>query len=181
MRSVPAATTRSVLRAPADATKHGNLQTMPSPGPIEAFMTADHADIDRLLAASERADGTIDEETYARFRHDLLRHIGMEEKVLLPFARTCRGGKPLDVAAQLRQDHGEIARLLVGSPSAARLSALREVLVRHNPLEEGAAGIYAQCDALAGADGESLVAKLRAQPSVPLAPYYDGPPHRSPT
>lgn len=150
-----------------------------TPGFIESFMTSDHADIDRVLAASERPDGTIDEGNYTRFRHDLLRHIGMEEKVLLPFARAHRGGRPLDVSAQLRRDHGEIARLLVGSPSAVRLSALRQVLGRHNPLEEGPAGLYAQCDALAGADGERVVAKLRAQPNVPLAPYYDGPPHRS--
>jgi hypothetical protein len=147
-------------------------------GEIERFMEADHVRLDQLLASSEGPGGAIDELTYARFRHDLLRHIGMEEKVLLPYARARRGGEPLEIAAQLRRDHGEIARILVGSPNTARLTALREVLGRHNPLEEGGDGLYAICDALAGVEAGSVVARLRAQPDVPVAPYYDGPPHR---
>jgi hypothetical protein len=147
-------------------------------GAIERFLVEDHRRIDHLLSASEQQDGTIDEPTYARFRHALLRHIAMEEKILLPFARTCRRGEPLDLAAQLRREHGEIAKLLVGSPTASRLALLREILARHNALEEGAAGLYAACDALAGAGGADVVARLHAQPEVPLSPYYDGPPHR---
>lgn len=144
-------------------------------GAIEQFMEEDHARLDHLLAASEIPDGGIDEPTYARFRHDLLRHIGMEEKVLLPFARSCRGGSPLEIAAQLRRDHGQIARILVGTPTASRVALLREILRRHNPLEEGPAGLYATCDGLAGAEAQKVVAQLRAQPNVPLAPYYDDP------
>jgi hypothetical protein len=147
-------------------------------GAIEQFMVEDHARLDRLLAASEAPDGTIDEATYTLFRAGLLRHIGMEEKVLLPFARARRFGAPLELAAQLRRDHGEIARLLVGSPTAPRLAELRALLGRHNPLEEGENGLYAECDALAGPEAGDVVARLRAQPEVPLAPYYDGPPHR---
>jgi hypothetical protein len=147
-------------------------------GDIERFMAEDHVRLDHVLAASEGPGARIDEESYARFRRGLLRHIGMEEKVLLPYARTRRGGEPLAIAARLRQDHGEIARLLVGSPSPERIAALRALLVRHNPLEEGADGLYAVCDALAGDEASSVVAQLRAQPEVPLAPYYDGPPHR---
>jgi hypothetical protein len=149
---------------------------VPTIGEIERFMTEDHVRLDRLLAASEGPDGTIDEPTYGRLRHDLLRHIGMEEKILLPYARTRRGGEPLDIAAELRRDHSAIARLLVGSPNTARLASLREILGRHNALEEGAAGLYALCDRLAGEESAALVARLREQPEVPLAPYYDGPP-----
>jgi hypothetical protein len=149
-------------------------------GPIEQFMVADHAALDRLLANSERGDGSVDESTYTRFREGLLRHIAMEEKVLLPFARLRRGDAPLPVAAQLRRDHGEIAKLLVRSPSAGLLASLREILGRHNPLEEGSGGLYAACDALtSGDDTRLLLDRLLAQPSVPLAPYYDGPPHRT--
>ncbi|WP_394850893.1 hemerythrin domain-containing protein [Pendulispora brunnea] len=148
-------------------------------GDIERFMVEDHTRIDHFLAASEAADGIIDESAYAHFRHDLLRHIGMEEKVLLPFARTRRGGAPLEIAAQLRRDHGEIARLLAGSPTLTRLATLREILARHNALEEGPDGLYAACDVLAGDESAAVVAKLRAQPSVPLAPYFDGPPREA--
>jgi hypothetical protein len=147
-------------------------------GAIERFMAGDHVKIDRLLAASENADGSIDEATYTRFRRGLLRHIGMEEKVLLPFARDRREGAPLALAAPLRRDHGEIVRLLVGSPTAAGLALLRQILGRHNALEEGPGGLYAACDALAGEDAAEIVERLRAQPEVPLAPYYDGPAHR---
>ena len=40
----------------------------PSVGPIETMMTADHVELDRLLGAAERDDGTIDEDAYTRFR-----------------------------------------------------------------------------------------------------------------
>jgi hypothetical protein len=147
-------------------------------GPIETFMADDHRQLDALLTANVRPDGTIDEETYTRFRHDLLRHIGMEEKVLLPYARVRCGGEPLGVAAQLRRDHSAIARLLVRSPTAAGIALLRDLLARHNLLEEGAAGLYAECDGLAGEESAGIVARLEAQPEVPLAAYYDGPLHR---
>ena len=145
------------------------------PGPIEAFLTADHERLDRLLSKSEGADGNIDGASYAEFRQGLLRHIAMEEKVLLPFAKSKRGGVALPIAAALRKDHGEIASLLVPSPSAAICAKLRAVLQRHNPLEEGSQGLYAACDALAGADGAEVVNRLEAQPAVPMAPHYDGP------
>ena len=148
-------------------------------GPIESFMTEDHVALDRLLGAAQRADGSIDDAAYTRFRGGLLRHIGMEEKVLLPFARDKRGGTPLEVAAQLRADHSEIAKLLVRSPSPAIIAALQAILGEHNRIEEGPRGLYATCDALAGAEAAQLVVeRLRAQPEVPQAKYYDGPLHR---
>jgi hypothetical protein len=53
------------------------------------------------------------------------------------------------------------------------------VLEEHNPLEEGAGGLYETCDALAGDEAVAIVARLRAQPAVPLAKHYDGPLLRS--
>ncbi len=146
-------------------------------GPIERFMAEDHTRLDRLLATATSVD-PIDELAYARFRHDLLRHIAMEEKILLPYAREKRGGASLPVAPVLRADHGKIAKLLVRSPTMAIVDDLREALARHNPLEEGPTGLYAECDALAVDDGEVVVSLLREQPKVPVAKYYDGPLHR---
>ena len=145
------------------------------PGPIETFLTADHAKLDELLAKAEGTDGTIDAEIYAEFRQALLRHIAMEEKILLPYARSKRGGEPLPMAATLRKDHGEIAALLVPSPTPDLCAQLRALLARHNPLEEGVEGLYAICDTLAGTEVEAIVERLRAQPQVPMAPHYDGP------
>lgn len=144
-------------------------------GPIEAFLTEDHVRIDALLARADRGDGTVDAEPYAEFRQGLLRHIAMEEKILLPYAKTRRSGEPLPIAAVLRKDHGQIAALLVPSPTPDLCDQLRAVLARHNPLEEGPQGLYATCDSLAGAEAAEVVERLRAQPRVPTAPHYDGP------
>jgi hypothetical protein len=145
------------------------------PGPIRCFLSAEHARIDTLLGRAERADATIDVGLYGEFRQALLRHIAMEEKVLLPYARSKRGGEPLPIASTLRKDHGQIAALLVPTPNSVIVSQLRAVLARHNPLEEGADGLYATCDVLAGADAERVVERLALQPQVPMAPHYDGP------
>lgn len=153
--------------------KHAEAET--TIGSIESYMTADHARLDALLRNAQRDDGSIDDATYTEFRGGLLRHIGMEEKVLLPFAREKRNGTPLHIAAQLRADHSRIAKLLVRTPTPALLDELRRELALHNAIEEGAQGLYATCDALAGSEAISVVDRMRAQPQVPLAKYYDGP------
>lgn len=145
------------------------------PGLIELFMSEDHVRLDALLAASERPDGTIDAATHERFRAGLLRHIGMEEKVLIPFITQKRGSPP-PVARQLRVDHGKIAKLLVPTPTAELCAELRAVLGVHNGLEEGEGGLYAICDALGEPlELDALMRRLDAQPEVPLAKHYDGP------
>ena len=152
---------------------------MRTAGSIEAFMTADHERLDALLEKAMR-DDSIDSDAFEKFRAGLLRHIGMEEKILLPFAKKKRGGDPVAVASALRNDHGAIAKLLVPSPTRDLCARIREELARHNALEEGENGLYALCDDLAmnSNDAEDLLATLRAAPAVPLAPHYDGPPHR---
>jgi hypothetical protein len=152
-------------------------------GPIEEFLTEDHQRLDALLAKAERPDGSIDAAAYAEFRQGLLRHISMEEKVLLRYAQQKRGSERLPIAAALRKDHGELAALLVPSPTQALCAELRPLMARHNPLEEGPEGLYAVCDALALDEAAQVVAMLKAQPQVPVAPHYDGPiksSHREP-
>ncbi|MEP6889972.1 MAG: hemerythrin domain-containing protein, partial [Nitrospirota bacterium] len=61
--------------------------------------------------------GAVDQGTYDQFRAGLLRHIGTEEKILLPAAQRLRGGQPLPIAAKLRLDHGAIASLLMPPPT----------------------------------------------------------------
>lgn len=138
-------------------------------------MTADHARLDALLRRAAQEGRSIDTQTYAQFREGLLRHIGMEEKVLLPFARAKRNGDPLELARVLRKDHGAIAKLLVPTPTSSVCEDLCAVLEKHNALEEGQHGLYAICDALAGDEAASVVDRLRAQPMVPVAKHYDGP------
>jgi hypothetical protein len=117
----------------------------------------------------------VDLGAYEQFRAGLLRHIGMEEKVLLPDARRRRNGEPLPIAKQLRADHAALASLLVPTPTHEIVAAIRDVLEDHNPLEESPDGLYDTCERLAGADVETLLARLKAAPEVPVAPHFDGP------
>ncbi|MCU0681554.1 MAG: iron-sulfur cluster repair di-iron protein [Polyangiaceae bacterium] len=142
-------------------------------GPIEAHLCADHERIDGLLARA-RAGEVVDIAAFEQFRAELLRHIAMEEKVLLPDARQRRGA-PLPAASTLRRDHGAIAALLVPTPTLALCDEIGALLDRHNALEEGPEGLYATCDALAGDEAPEVVRKLREVPPVPLALHYDGP------
>jgi len=118
------------------------------------------------------ADG-IDLEAYHEFRRGLLRHIGMEEKILLPAAKRARGGEPLPAAALLRLDHGALVALLVPRPTRTILAAIRAILATHNRIEEGPGGVYETCARLAGAGLDELLAELRAAPEVPVSAPVD--------
>lgn len=143
-------------------------------GPVHRFLADDHAHLDDLLCRS-LGDGMVDREPYEKFRVGLLRHIAMEEKVLLPEARRLRGGEPLPIAKQLRADHAALAALLVPTPTSEILTIIRGILHDHNPLEEGPEGLYAVCEELAATDVNSLLARLKAVGPVPVAPHFDGP------
>ena len=84
-------------------------------GPLSSFFVRDHRRLDALLKKAV-ADGHVDARPYAEFRAGILRHIGMEERILIPAARRARGGQALPIARLLRLDHGAIAALLVPPP-----------------------------------------------------------------
>jgi len=147
----------------------------PGRGPIAALLTADHERLDVLFRRAFARPGAIDHDAYVVFRKGLLRHIGMEEKILLPAARRARGGEPLPSAARLRLDHGALAALLVPSPTAAIASAIRTILERHNALEEGPGGVYETCERLAGPEVQELFAALIAAPEVSVNRHVDSP------
>jgi hypothetical protein len=146
-----------------------------APGPIHRFLAADHARLEALLTRATADRAAVGAADYAEFRKGLLRHIGMEEKILLPAAQRARGGVPLPLAAKLRLDHGAIAALLVPTPTPPIVAALRAILAPHDALEEGPEGVYANCERLLGQDAEALLAELRAAPEVPVAAHVDGP------
>src|SRR5690242_18364945 len=137
-------------------------------GPIERYLSEDHV---RLADLFER--GATDPAAYAGFRAGLLRHIGMEEKLLLPAARRARGGEALPAAERLKLDHGALVALMVPPPTAQIRAAVAGILALHNELEEGDAGVYRECEKLAGEEREALLASLRAYPEVPVHPHFD--------
>ena len=52
---------------------------------------------------------------------------------------------------------------------------LRALLGSHNRLEEGEAGLYAECDRLLARRAGEILARIAAAPAVPLAAHFDGP------
>jgi hypothetical protein len=145
--------------------------TMPTS--IKDYLERDHQRLDQLLARAAREQGRIGLQAFAEFRRGLLKHIGMEEKILLPTIQAARAGEPLPIAVRLRLQHGAIAALLVPSPRPAVLKALKAILEQHNAIEEGPQGVYAQCDRIAGEQALALLDRLRAAPEVPAAPHVD--------
>jgi hypothetical protein len=140
----------------------------PGAGRITQALAADHQRIGALLAQAERGDRP----SYDALRGALLRHIGVEEKILLPALRA-HGCLPAG-AAQLRLDHAALVAMLVPSPTPELLAKMRALLALHDPLEEGADGIYPLADAtLTGVD--DLLERIARAPVPPLAPHVDAP------
>jgi hypothetical protein len=144
---------------------------MGMPGAISRYLEEDHARIDGALQRATGSRDEIEPKAYAEFREALLRHIGMEEKILLPAARAARGGKPQ--AERLHLDHGALAALLVPTPTTAIVEAIRTILRGHNSIEEGAGGVYEQCEQLPGIDGDAILARLQSSPPVATVPHVD--------
>src|SRR5579875_2888046 len=138
-------------------------------GPISEFMAAEHAFLDELLAQASR--GSIP--AYRQFRERLLRHISIEEKLLLPMAQRRRSGEPLPMAARLRLDHGALAALMLLPPAPGTFKAVGAVLAAHNPLEEDPGGVYEQCDALAGGESGELLRRAAEMPAVPVSAWVE--------
>jgi len=140
---------------------------------LRTYLEDDHRLIGTLLANCTSGK-TVDREAFDALRQRLLRHIGIEEKIVLTAAREAQGGVSLERARQIRVEHGAIASLLVPTPDLELLEELRALLARHEPLEEGEGGVYDECERLLGAKVDELAARARAYPVVPLARAFDG-------
>lgn len=144
------------------------------PGPLSAFFSADHRRLDALLRQATHEPGRIALGPFREFRAGLLKHIGMEEKVLFKVARL-KGADP-DLFSRLRVDHGAIASLLVPTPTPDIVGQILSVLTPHNRREEEPGGAYEICDEAAGpGEAERLLVALNAFPEVKLKDYRDGP------
>ena len=142
--------------------------------PIEELLRRDHERLDELLRAAVAGDA-IDSVRYEAFRGGLLRHIGIEEKILIPSVRSRLPEAALAVAKQLRLDHGALAALLVPTPTREIAAQITGLLAQHNALEEGEGAFYDVCVRLMGADGEAVLRRIVDAPTVPLAAHHDGP------
>ena len=62
-------------------------------GPVTAYLENDHARIEDAFRRATISGDRIEPGPYAEFRQALLRHIGIEEKILFPPARIGLDGK----------------------------------------------------------------------------------------
>ena len=152
-----------------------NQRSRKPAGPVGRFLEEDHRRLDALLQSAVTNPDVVAPEAYDQFRAGLLRHIGMEEKVVLPAIQRMRGGTPFPDAAKLRLDHGALAALLMPAPTSAILRALRTILSAHNRLEEGPDGLYAAGDEMTPAETDLLLVSLRAVPPVTVTAPSDRP------
>ncbi len=137
-------------------------------GPIRRALAEDHR---RIEALCER--GLESDETWIAFRSALLRHIGIEEKIVMPALRA-HGIDP-DPVKQIRLDHSAFAGLVTPPPSADRIQALLGLLEVHDPLEEGPDGMYTLADErLPEAELADVLARIASAPEPPLAAPYRG-------
>lgn len=145
------------------------------PGLLYRYLSDDHNRLDALLSRAVAKPGMIDMEAYSEFRKGILRHISMEEKIVLPAIAKWQGGKKAAIAERLRRDHGAIVSLMVPVLNLSIIRILHSIFEVHNPLEEGEGGLYELFEALAGPETERMLEKLRSAPAVPVLPHNEKP------
>ena len=145
------------------------------PHQLYDYLAQDHDRLDRLLRAATAQPDVINHVPYDEFRRGLLRHIGIEERIVLPAIARLQNGQQATVAERLRLDHGALAALMVPPPSSAIVASLRSILEGHNALEEQEGGLYLLLNRLAIDEEEILLEKMRAAPEVPVMPYNEKP------
>lgn len=142
---------------------------------ITDLLRGEHDRLEALLFATLADPARLDHEAYGAFRAMLLRHIALEEKLLLPAVRRLRGGDPLPEAHRLRIEHAALTSLVVPTPDVALVREIRDLLARHEVREEGEGGVFATCEDLLGDESVALAEAARAFPAIKILPHYDGP------
>jgi len=145
------------------------------PGVLFRYLAEDHERLDSLLQKATEKPDVVDMESYAEFRKGLLRHIAMEEKIVLPAIAHLQGSKQEALVGRLRLDHGALVALLVPPPDTSIVLTIRSILQHHNALEEQEGGLYQLFEQFAVPDTERLLTQLRTAPEVPIMPHNERP------
>src|SRR5262245_56397310 len=114
----------------------------PTAPTITDYLVGQHEHVGVLLDRATEG-GVFDPGAFAAFRRELLRHIGIEEKILFPAARRAQG-RPIALARTLREEHAALTSLLVPTPDLALCAEIRALLRVHEAKEEATNGAYAE-------------------------------------
>lgn len=142
---------------------------------ISTYLSNDHDRLDQLLKQSVTPSGAINNDAYQQFRQGLLRHIGIEEKILIPSLKQNLDEEMKKTLDRIRSDHSAIVALLVPLPSSAIISALKAILTGHNELEEKNGGFYERADAYDETAVEQIAEKVKNAPEVKSLPNNPDP------
>jgi GNAT superfamily N-acetyltransferase len=148
--------------------------TRRTPGLIERFLTEDHRRLEALLRDAGPLTPGACIEAYEAFRAGLLKHIAMEEKILLVVAKQVLG-HPHPLRERLSLDHSLLATLLIPTPTQAVLAEMKEILDAHDLLEEGSGAFYEHVEQLAPDRVAEIVEQLRTFRQPTVARHLDRP------
>lgn len=142
---------------------------------LSSYFRNDHWRLEALLKRVLAANDESANVAYSEFRSELLRHIALEEKILMPAIMKAQNGVPHPYAGRLRSEHGAFAALLVPSRSEKIINVFLGIMRRNNGLEEGADGLYAACENLPSEQIREINSRIKEYPSVPVMPHSDKP------
>ena len=145
------------------------------PTSLSTYLTSDHDRIDNFLQQALTERGDINLTAYTGFRQGLLRHIGIEEKILIPALQPFLNERMKQILAQIRADHSLIVALLVPPPSKGIITALTMILEKHNWLEEANGGFYEFSEQFDEQTISQLAEKIRTAPEVKSLPNNPDP------
>jgi len=143
-------------------------------GELYTYFFDDHRELEEKLAQAAAGE-TIAMGPYRQFREGLLRHIAMEERVLIPVLKKHGPERLQSTLHQIQLDHSAIGALLVPPPTHAILDMITHILDKHNVLEEADSGMYDACESLDEDVVEDLIRRARETPPVKVNPNNPNP------
>ncbi len=132
----------------------------------------EHRELLAMIAACTPRDGEVDLQAFDRYRLRQLRHVAIEEKVLLP---VLAGRASLSPAFQngLRKDHEAIVVLCVTAPDPDFVHDLQEFISWHQRVEEQPGGLFDLYDQQVG-DDRGVDKALAQLPAIALPSFATG-------
>jgi hypothetical protein len=145
------------------------------PGILYQYLADDHKRLDGLLQRATVKQDAINMESYGEFRMGLLRHIGIEENIILPAIAKLQSGRRAALVQRLNLDHDALIALLIPPPSPSIVLTIKSILKVHNAHEEQEDGLYQLFEQLSGPDTENILELIKAAPEVPVLTHSGKP------
>ncbi len=134
----------------------------------------EHLALAAQLRAATGAGGEVDLEAWTSFRKALVRHLAIEERIIVPMLEARRAPELLATRSELAHDHAALMTLLVPAPNPIWLTDLAERLAHHVAAEEGPGGLYELLDRHLASSARELLEAARSLRTIELGPPAEG-------